>query len=108
MLRCGTNFRSLHLLFSFFLERHQALVNVANRVKALTRRNKPQLIYHYLNITRPYSTLNIQVKVDNPETSRLIVLGRYQSLPTLTKCDFIKPLIDVTDEDGNRTTIVLL
>lgn len=82
-----------------FGKRHQALVNVANRVKALTRRNKPQLIYHYLNITRPYSTLNIQVKVDNPETSRLIVLGRYQSLPTLTKCDFIKPLIDVTDED---------
>ncbi|XP_059084074.1 uncharacterized protein LOC131881274 [Tigriopus californicus] len=82
-----------------FGKRHQALVNVANRVKALKRRNKPQLIYHYLNVTRPYSTLNIQVKVDDPETSRLIVLGRYQSLPTLTKCDFIKPLIDVTNKD---------
>ena len=67
---------------------------------SLTRRKKIPLIYHFLNITNAYSALTVQVKVDTPQDTRLVLLVRHEKLPTLTACDFVKPLANVGEMDG--------
>ena len=84
-------------------------MNVPERLGHLQDRDKPLMIYQYLNVTRPYATLNVQVKPDNedPEAAqaalldnRMVLLVRHEMLPTLKACDFIQPLQNVNLRDG--------
>ena len=84
----------------FSLAEHVAEVSVQPRLDALMGRSKPPMIYHYTNITRPFTTFTIQLKVDEPLTTRIVVLGRHEKLPTLTSCDVIKVMSNVDRYDG--------
>ena len=79
-------------------------MKVENRMLALETRKKMPLIYHYVNITRPYATFSVQVKVDDVATTRMVLLMRHEKLPTLTACDFMKKLVNVNNTDGMFTS----
>ena len=76
-------------------------VNVNARMDIIKKRKKPELIYHQINVTQPYSTLNLEFKVDNISTTRLVLLGRHGKLPTIKDCEIVKIIGDIqeTDED---------
>jgi hypothetical protein len=62
----------------------------------------PPLIYHYVNVTRPYASLNVQLKVDDPDETRLVLLGRHKKLPIVGECDFVFSFTNVTKRDGRH------
>lgn len=76
-------------------------VNVNARLDTIKKRNKLPLIYHQINITQPYSTLNLEFKVDNDTSTRLVVLGRHKKMPTLKECEIVKIVgsVEQRDED---------
>jgi hypothetical protein len=43
-----------------------------------------------LSVPRPYSALKIQLRVDNHDTSTLVILLRFGKLPTVKDCDMVK------------------
>lgn len=45
-------------------------VDTVARVAKLTRREKLPMIYHEFNITKPDSSLNVQLKVEDIEDTR--------------------------------------
>jgi len=58
------------------------------------------LIYHHFNVTRPYASINVQIKVDDPDLTRLVMLARHKKLPRLTECDFVYTFSGVPNRDG--------
>ena len=76
-------------------------VNVKSRLNIINERGKKALIYHQINVTQPYSTLNLQFKVDNVTSTRLVVLGRHNKLPTLKDCEFVQFIANIKREDVN-------
>ena len=74
-------------------------VNVAARMEIIKKRSKPELIYHQINVTQPYSTLNLEFKVDNISITRLVLLGRHSKLPTLKDCEIVKIIGDIQERD---------
>lgn len=77
-------------------------VHVQDRIDALLKRDKPPMIYHYTNITRPNTTFNIQLKVTDPALTRVVILGRHEKLPTLKDCDLVKVMSWVELTDGTE------
>ncbi len=51
---------------------------------------------------RPYATLNLQFKVDEIDTTRILVLVRYNNLPTYRECDVVRVLRHVKTKDGEH------
>ena len=81
----------------------RAVVNVAERLGHLERKSKMPFIYHYLNISIEFASLNVQVKLydaDNATESRMVLLIRHNHLPTLDQCDFLKVVRKINDTDG--------
>ena len=76
-------------------------VNAAARLEIIKKRDKKYLIYHQVNVTQPYSTLNLEFQVDNATTTNLVVLVRHNKMPTLEVCEFVKIIgnIEARDED---------
>ena len=76
-------------------------VNAAARLEIIKKRDKKYLIYHQVNVTQPYSTLNLEFQVDNATTTNLVVLVRHNKMPTLKECEFVKIIgnIEARDED---------
>ena len=72
-------------------------VNSKYRLDLLKLRRKPPLIYHNFNVSNIFATINIQIKfMTNDsineifENSRMILLLRYEKLPTLNNCDLVQ------------------
>ncbi len=82
-----------------------AYVNTKHRLYVLKHRNKPPMIYHGLNVTRGYSTLNIQVKTWEIIYKRLVLLVRHGKMPQVDKCDFVKVVTEIDLWDG-KTVIM--
>ena len=81
--------------FILFLGKNVVEVHVQTRLDVLKTIGKQPLIYHSLNISHPYSTLNIEIKPLLEETiitESLFILVRYGKLPILTDCDFAQSL----------------
>ena len=82
-------------------------VNVTDRLAILTARNKPPIIYHQLNVTRPYSSINVQILLQDPEdidimaNTDMLLMARHGKMPLVKECDFVKIVssIDSVDED---------
>ena len=68
----------------------ESTVNAAARLEIIKKRDKKYLIYHQVNVTQPYSTLNLEFQVDNATTTNLVVLVRHNKMPTLKECEFVK------------------
>ena len=78
------------------------MVDVTSRLEFLEARQKPPLIYHSFNVTNEFSTINIQIKqvLENQEIlhkndSTLIILLRYQKMPTTSHCDIFKQVSQI-------------
>ena len=76
-------------------------VNVNARMDIIKKRGKPELIYHQINVTQPYSTLNLEFKVDNISTTRLVLLGRHRKMPTIKDCEIVKIVGDIQQRDAD-------
>ena len=76
-------------------------VNVKARLDVINKRGKLALIYHQINVTQPYSTLNLEFEVDNITTTRLVVLGRHKKMPTIKNCEFVKIVGDIPQRDAD-------
>ena len=76
-------------------------MNVEARLDTIKKRGKKYLIYHQINITQPYSTLNLEFEVDNITTTRLVVLGRHSKMPTLKECEFVKFIGNIPQRDAD-------
>ena len=70
-------------------------VNVKERIDVLEARNKPFIIYHQSSATRAYSTINVQIRVENPLTSKMAILARHAKMPIIKTCDFVKVVTDI-------------
>ena len=84
------------------------LVNVTDRLYILNGREKPPIIYHQVNVTRPHSTINVQIQIQNPLESDMVIMARRDKMPMVEKCDYVKIVsqIDGIDEDylGNANS----
>jgi hypothetical protein len=58
-------------------------VDPEERLATLKLRKKLPLIYHKMVTTRAYVTINVQLKVDDPITTRIVILARHGKLITL-------------------------
>ena len=76
-------------------------VNVKARLDTIKKRNKKALIYHQVNVTQPYSTLNLEFEVDNVTSTRLVVLGRHKKMPTIKECEFVKFIGNIPQRDAD-------
>ena len=86
--------------FCSFLAESKVGINVENRLKTLTERGKKPLIYHQVNVTSTYFTMNVQVKVDKKSDTRLVVFGKHAKMPLVTNCDFLKVIGSEQKRDG--------
>ena len=86
--------------FYLFLAESKIGINVENRLKTLTERGKKPLIYHQVNVTSTYFTMNVQVKVDKKSDTRLVVFGKHAKMPLVTNCDFLKVIGSEQKRDG--------
>ena len=82
-------------------ESAKSIVDVTHRLYKLKNRDKPPLIYHYMNATIEFAALTIQIKTDNGNNTNMIVLAAHQRLPTLAKCDIVKVMRN-SPMDGNK------
>ena len=71
-------------------------------MKTLTERGKKPLIYHQVNISSSYFTVNVQLKVDDEDSNRLVVFGKHAKMPLVTNCDFLKVMGSETHRDGEQ------
>ncbi len=70
-VRCNDLNEVLRLfLYSFFPAATTTNVDCRLRLKRLQQRKKKNLIYHYVNVTRPYATVNVQIKTVHIDSSR--------------------------------------
>ena len=76
-------------------------VNSKARLDTIKKRGKIPLIYHQINVTQPYSTLNLMFEVDQINTTRLVVLGRHNKMPTIKNCEFVKIVGDIPERDAD-------
>ena len=76
-------------------------VNSMARLETIKKRGKNPLIYHQINITQPYSTLNLEFMVDVVNMTRLVVLGRHNKMPTIENCEFVKIIGDIPARDAD-------
>ena len=84
-------------------------VDVTSRLEFLKARQKPPLIYHAFNVTNKFSTINIQIKqvaedqsILHRNDSSLIILLRYQKMPTTDHCEIVKQVSSIgIMEDGH-------
>ena len=76
-------------------------VNSQARLDTIKKRGKIPLIYHQVNITQPYSTLNLMFNVEQINTTRLVVLGRHKKMPTIKNCEFVKIVGDIPERDSD-------
>ena len=74
-------------------------VSAEDRLGTLKARGKPPLIYHEVNVTHEFSTINLQIKVPQPKQSKLVILGRYKKMPILKSCDFVKIVSQIPNQD---------
>ena len=83
-------------------EKEAAKVNANARLETIKKRGKVPLIYHQINVTQPYSTLNLMFEVNQTNTRRLVVLARHNKMPTIENCEFVKIIgnIQARDNDG--------
>ena len=51
---------------------------------------------------RPYASWNLQVKVEDPLTTRILLLLRHKKLPTFKSCDIVRVLANVKKRDGEN------
>ncbi len=51
---------------------------------------------------RPYASWNLQVKVEDPLTTRILLLLRHKKLPTFKSCDIVRVLANVKKRDGEK------
>ena len=81
-----------------------AKVNAKARLETIKKRGKSPLIYHQINVTQPYSTLNLMFEVDAINTTRFVVLARHNKMPTIENCEFVKIIgnIQARDNDGKK------
>eukprot|EP00095_Tigriopus_kingsejongensis_P012226 maker-scaffold528_size145933-snap-gene-0.28 protein:Tk12226 transcript:maker-scaffold528_size145933-snap-gene-0.28-mRNA-1 annotation:"cobinamide adenolsyltransferase" len=80
-------------------ESARAHVVMADRIASLTRRNKPFIIYHELNVSIEFASLNIQIKIDENagNASNVVILARNGKMPLLDQCDFVRKVRDIAD-----------
>ena len=83
-------------------------VNAAARLEIIKKRDKKYLIYHQVNVTQPYSTLNLEFQVDNATTTNLVVLVRHNKMPTLKECEFVKIIGNIEARDEDCKFIILM
>ena len=76
-------------------------VNSMARLETIKKRGKDPLIYHQINITQPYSTLNLEFMVDVVNMTRLVVLGRHNKMPTIENCEFVKIIGNIPARDAD-------
>ena len=75
-------------------------VDVGLRTNTLGLRGKPYIIYHQVTADRPYSTINVQIRVENPTTTQMIIMARFFKMPIVKKCDFVKIVSEIDRSDG--------
>ena len=78
-----------------------AKVNSKARLETIKTRGKSPLIYHQVNVTQPYSTLNLEFEVDVTNMTRLVVLGRHDKMPTIENCEFVKIIGNIPFRDDD-------
>ena len=76
-------------------------VNSKARLDTIKKRGKLPLIYHQINVTQPYSTLNLMFNVDQINETRLVVLGRHNKMPTIKNCEFVKIVGNIPQRDDD-------
>ena len=76
-------------------------VNVTDRLYVLKKREKQPIIYHNASVPHPFSTLNVQLEIEDPLNTKMVLLARFEKLPTVKACDFVKIVneIEGSDED---------
>lgn len=84
-------------------------MNIANRIASLDRRQKPYIIYHELNVSIEFASLNIQIKIDSTtgNDSNIVLLLRNAKMPLLNQCDFIKKVKTISLMDGKQYLLKL-
>ena len=90
---------TLKITLKLFLD--TTAVNVSLRIGTLSLRNKPPIIYHQVAAERAYSYINVQIRVENPVTTQMVIMARYAKMPIVKTCDFVKIVsqIEPTDLD---------
>ncbi len=76
-------------------------VHVEERLSTLEIRGKPLLIYHQITAANAYSSINVQIRVQDPLNTKLVILARYSKLPMAKKCDFVKIVSEIERTDGD-------
>ena len=79
-------------------------VNVSLRIGTLSLRNKPPIIYHQVTAERAYSSINVQIRVENPLTTQMVIMARYAKMPIVKTCDFVKIVSEIKDDEGKHKT----
>ena len=77
-------------------------VNVKERIDNLELRGKKPLIYHQVNVSNTYVTINCLLKVDDEENNRIVIIGRHAKMPLITDCDFLKVMSTVNNREGKN------
>ena len=76
-------------------------VDIKSRLDYLKMRRKPPLIYHAFNVSNIDATVNIQINPiynitkDSAENSTLVLLLRYDKMPTLKDCDLVRSVSSI-------------
>ena len=91
-------------LITFNLMIDTMAVNVSLRIGTLSLRNKPPIIYHQVTAERAYSSINVQIRVENPVTSQMVIMARYAKMPIVKKCSFVKIVSEIMDDQGQAKT----
>ena len=88
-------------LITFNLIIDTMAVNVSLRIGTLNLRNKPPIIYHQVTAGRAYSSINVQIRVENPGTTQMVIMARHAKMPIVKTCDFVKIVSNIsrTDEE---------
>ena len=76
-------------------------VDVGLRTNTLGLRGKPYIIYHQVIADRPYSTINVQIRVEDPATTKMVIMARHKKMPIVKKCDFVKIVSEIEPTDDN-------
>ena len=86
-----------------FTEDMRPEVNVKARLKDLKARDRPYIIYHAFNISIYESALGVQFqsKEESYNTSLIVILARRHKMPTLNTCDFIWPVRNFEQQEGD-------
>ena len=81
-------------------DRMRHKVDVVRQLELLKQKNKRPMIQHQINITSTYASLNIELKMNYLEDTRLVILGSYEKMATLRSCDFLQIVQKLPMNDG--------